>query len=943
MDKTYNPQIYEDEIYQKWEKSGFFNPDNLPCGIRNATIQQGLLCEKNAPTYTIIFPPPNITAKLHIGHASVISIEDLMIRYHRMKGYRTLWLPGTDHAAIATQNVVEKKIFKEQGLTRHDLGKEKLLKEVWKFLKQTQATILHQTRKMGASLDWSREAFTFDDQRKKAVSQMFVDMYEAGVIYKGERIVNWCPRCHSTLADDEVEYKEQKAILYFFKYNKDFPFTIATTRPETKLGDTAVAVNLKDERYKKYIGKIYEIDFCGVSLKLKIIADREVDMNFGAGALGVTPAHSMIDWKMAEENDLEIKKVINEDGNIHQGFEKYSGKTAQEARKMIVKILKEQNLLEKEEEISNNLSICYRCGTVIEPLPSKQWFVAVDKKIKKLENKSLKEKAIEVVKKGEIKFIPERFEKRYLDWMENLHDWCISRQIWFGHEIPVWYKKTQKQKEIYVGVEAPEGDNWIQDPDTLDTWFSSGMWIFSTLGWPDTFQNGKKIGDLARFHPTQMLETCYEILTLWVSRMIMMSLFAVGEIPFEKVYLQGTILDKNGKKMSKSKGNGIDPIDIIEKFGADAVRLSMLMGSTPGNDSRMSEEKIAGYRNFVNKLWNISRYITHNVERITHNVKLNFEQNLSYKLTLADKWILNKFNVLIGDVTNDLEKYNFSQAGEKLREFTWNDFADWYLEVSKFEKNKEKNEILIYILENLLKLWHPFIPFITETIWSEMGNKQFLMIEKWPFYAKATESKPSYNFELIKEIIIAIRNARSENKIEPNKKIKAIICAGKYFDLVEENKELIKNLKTNINELETQKHKNTKTQKQKNQEFKSPLDKEPVPSLSREGLGDFKQENQLKHDNKMIRVVVDDDIEIYLIGAKDEEKEQMRINKRIIELEKLILNLEKKLSNKEFIKKAPANIVEKEKEKLKLCQVELKNLNPSSFGFSENNFKKMSK
>jgi valyl-tRNA synthetase len=866
MDKTYNPQNYEDKIYQKWEKSGFFNPDNLNLS-------------KNAPTYTIILPPPNITAKLHLGHSAMLAIEDLMIRYHRMKGYQTLWLPGTDHAAIATQNAVEKKIFKERGITRHDLGKEKLLEEIWKFLKKTQTTILCQTRKMGASLDWSREAFTLDEQRKKAVAQMFVDMYEAGIIYKGERIVNWCPRCHSTLSDDEIEYKEQKAILYFFKYSKDFPFIIATTRPETKLGDTAVAVNPKDKRYKKYIGKIYKINFCEIPLKLKIIANREVDMNFGTGVLGVTPAHSMVDWKMAEENNLEIKKIINEEGKIHKGFNEFSNKTTIQAREIIIKKLKEQNLLEKQEEINNNLSICYRCGTSIEPLPSKQWFVSVDKKIKKLGNKSLKEKAIEVAEKEEIKFIPERFKKRYLDWMENLRDWCISRQIWFGHEIPVYYRK----QKIYVGVKKPEGKEWIQDPDTLDTWFSSGMWTFSTLGWPDNFKKNKKSGDLLKFHPTQVLETGYEILTLWVSRMIMMSLFALQEIPFENVYLHGMILDKNGKKMSKSKGNGIDPIDMIEKFGADAVRLSMLIGSTPGNDSRLSEEKIEGFKKFINKLWNIARYILSNVKCQTLNVKY---QNL----TLADEWILNKFNNLIKKINDDLKKYNFSQAGEKLRKFTWDDFADWYLEISKFEKNKEKNEILFYILKNLLKLWHPFIPFVTETIWQEIKTNNLLMIEKWPTVSTKFTNININNFEIIKNIISAIRNARSENKIEPSKKIKTIICAEKYVALIEKNKELIKNLKTNINELEIKKSCDIKTQ-----------------------------------DNQVIRIIIDD-IEIYLINAKDKEKEQARINKKIIELEKLIFNLERKLFNKEFINKAPANIVENEKEKLKFYQTELKNL-----------------
>ncbi|PKL72757.1 valine--tRNA ligase [Candidatus Kuenenbacteria bacterium HGW-Kuenenbacteria-1] len=878
MNKTYEPQNYEDKIYQKWENSGYFNPDKC--------VKDGI-ADKNAPTYTIILPPPNITAKLHLGHSAMLAIEDLMIRYHRMKGDQTLWLPGTDHAAIATQNAVEKKIFKEQGLTRHDLGREKLLEEIWIFLKETQSTILKQMRKMGASLDWSREAFTFDKQREKAVTKMFVDMYEAGVIYKGERIVNWCPRCHSTLADDEVEYKEQKTKLYFFKYSKDFPFTIATTRPETKLGDTAVAVNPKDDRYKKYIGKIYEIDFLGVILKLKIIADYNVEMEFGTGALGVTPAHSAVDWQMAEKNNLEIIKVIDENGKIRQGFNEFSNKNVLEAREMIVEKLKQQNLLEKEEEINNNLSICYRCNTPIEPLPSKQWFVNVNKKLERLGNKSLKEKAIEVAKNKEIKFIPERFEKRYLDWMENLHDWCISRQIWFGHQIPVWYKsKFKDNDEIYVGIEKPKEDNWTQDPDTLDTWFSSGMWTFSTLGWPDTFKKNKKSGDLAKFHSTQVLETGYEILTLWVSRMIMMSLFAIQEIPFENVYLHGMILDKNGKKMSKSKGNGIDPIDMIEKFGADAVRLSMLIGNTPGNDARLSEEKIEGFRNFINKLWNISRFIISqkSIKLKVEKLEIKIEKEC---LTLADVWILNKFNNLIKKVDDDLNNYNFSQAGEKLKEFTWNDFADWYLEISKFEKNEEKNEILFYILENLLKLWHPFIPFITEVIWQELSERKFLMIEKWPTQFVVKKNNIGNDFEIIKNIIIAIRNVRSENKIEPSQKIKVIIYANKKIELIKNQIHLIKSLRTNINEIEV---------KDKGEKI-----------------------------SQAIYISVDE-IEIYLLAEIDVEKEKARKEKEINNLEKIIKTVKNKLSNQEFIKKAPKQIIKQEKEKLELWQTELKNL-----------------
>ena len=881
MSTKYNPKEVEYKIYKKWEKSGFFNPDNLNL-------------PKNAPSYTIILPPPNITDKLHLGHSSMLAIEDLLIRFHRMKGYRTLWLPGTDHAAIATQNVVEKKLLKEENKTRHDLGREKFLEKVWEFLKTTQSTILKQTRRMGASLDWSREAFTFDEQRQKAVATMFTDMYEAGVIYQGERIVNWCPRCHSTLADDEVEHQDQKTIFYTFRYWKDFPIDISTTRPETKIGDTAVAVNPKDERYKKFIGQKFTGKFCDIPLKIKVIADREVDMDFGTGALGVTPAHSMVDWKMAEDNDLKIKKVIDENGKIHDGFGEFSGLTAKEAGKLIVKKLKINNLLEKEEEIDNALSTCYRCDTAIEPLPSKQWFVSVDKKLERLGGKSLKEKAIEVAKTKKVSFIPNRFEKRYIDWMENLHDWCISRQIWFGHRIPVWYRKVnnkeiggtkgQGQQKIYVGIEPPKDiENWEQDPDVLDTWFSSGMWTFSTLGWPDNFKNGKKTGDLKNFHPTQVLETGYEILTLWVSRMIMMSLFAIGEIPFENVYLHGMVLDEHGKKMSKSKGNGIDPIDVIEEFGTDAVRLSLLIGNTPGNDLRVGKDKIKGYRNFINKFWNISKYI------ISVKSDINFSENkidfTQLNLTTSDRWILKKMSSLIEDISMDIENYKFSQAGEKLYDFIWQSFADWYLEISKFEENRtEKNIILQQILKDLLKLCHPFIPFVTETIWEKLGHRNLLMVAKWPdtkFYNLKNIDFSNNSFSLIKNIIIAIRNARVENKIEATKKIQAVIYAGDNIELLQEVKILLKKLHTGIDKLE------------------------------------------IKKSGKKISGAIyikEGAIEIYLLGGIDKEKETLRVKKEIANLNKYIVSLENKLSNNSFIEKAPQEIVAKEKNNLNDAQ-----------------------
>jgi len=868
MDKVYSPQKYEDDIYDYWQKSGFFNPDNLDL-------------PKDAKNYTIVLPPPNVTDKLHMGHASTIAIEDLLIRFHRLKGYRTLWLPGTDHAAIATQNVVEKKMYKENKQTRHDLGRERFLKEVNNFALSTQKTIISQIQKMGASLDWSRLAFTLDDTRQKAVKEMFVRMYKEGVVYRGERVVNWCPRCHSTLSDDEVEYKEQQAKLYTFKYSNDFPFAISTTRPETKLGDTAVAVNPSDKRYKEYIGKIYKINFIGVDLDIKIIADKNVDMDFGTGALGVTPAHSLIDWQMAQKESLKIIKVIDEKAIIKDGFKEFSKLSVHEAREKIIDKLKDNKLLLKTEEINNNISVCYRCDSPIEPLPSKQWFIDVNKKIVRLGNKSLKEKALMVIENKEINFVPERFEKRYKDWMENLHDWCVSRQIWYGHRIPVWYKG----KSVYVGVEAPKEEGWQQDEDTLDTWFSSGMWTFSTLGWPD------KTKDLEMYHPTQVLETGYEIITLWVSRMIMMSYFALEEIPFKNVYLHGMVLDNKGKKMSKSKGNGIDPVDIKNKYGSDSARLSLLIGNTAGNDLKLDEEKIASFRNFVNKIWNISRYIISFIDRVDLE-KIDLNKN---DFTLADKWIFNIFNQLIKEITLDLSNYRFSQAGEKLRNFTWNDFADWYIEISKFEKNSQKKILLNYILDNLLKLWHPFMPFVSEAIYQELYQKQkMLMVARWPEVDKNINNseKEIQLMNLIKDIIIKIREARSTNKVEPAKKIKVLIYGHKYYQQIKEQEILIKSLKTGISDLQIQ---------EKGEEIK-----------------------------KEIKITVKE-VEIFLIGAIDEEKEKVRIKKEVDKLEKQIIFLKKQLDNKEFVEKAPKKVVQTQEDKLSQFEIELTKLKNLEF------------
>jgi valyl-tRNA synthetase len=847
--KTYEPQKYEDKIYALWEKSGKFNPDNLKL-------------PKNAKPYTIILPPPNITDKLHLGHASIIAIEDLLIRFHRMKGYRALYLPGTDHASIATQNVVEKKLLKERGLTRHDLGREEFLKEVWKFLRVTQATILTQARKMGGSFDWSREAFTLDKPRQKAVTRMFLDMHAEGLVYRGKRIVNWCPRCKSTLADDEVEYKEEIGSLYWIKYG---PFVLATSRPETKLGDTAVAVYPGDKRYAKMVGKKYMIPGVLGNFEITVVADKAVDPKFGSGAIKVTPGHDFTDYAISQRHNIAMKQIIDEDGKMMVNCGKYAGMTTGEARKAIVVDMEKMGLIDHVEEgYVHNLSTCYRCGTTIEPIPSEQWFLAVDKKLKRLGGKSLKEKAIEVARKGKIQFHPHRFTKRYISWMSNLHDWCISRQIWFGHEFPVWYKNTDQQKEIFVGEKAPKGKGWVRDPDTFDTWFSSGMWSFSTLGWPDNVKSGKKVGDLAKFHPTQVLETGYEILTLWVSRMIMMSLFAMNEIPFENVYLHGMVLDQLGKKMSKSKGNGIDPMDMIEKFGTDAVRLSLLIGSTPGNDMRLSEEKIASYRNFVTKLWNIYRYCDHT------DSKFSLTESIGKKdlKSLSDRWIVGELNNTIEEVTKNLNEYKFSMAGEALERFIWNNFADWYVEINKLEKN---TKVLGYVLDKLLKLSHPFAPFVTEKIWQDMHNsKRILMVEKWPVVDKKfLDKKAQTDFSHFQQIVTKIRNIRTNYHIDPGKTIQV-------FAKKADNREILEKLariKINL-----------------------------VSKILTQGI-----------------VVVGKNIKLTLAIADliDVEKEKARLEKEIANLEGLIVKTGALLKNKNFIKSAPKEIVLANQTKLK--------------------------
>lgn len=713
--KTWQHSEIESELYQKWESAGYFKPE----------------INFDGKPFVIAIPPPNVTGKLHIGHAMFATLEDLMIRYHRLLGDAALWIPGTDHAGIATQTVVDKALQKK-GIRKNEIGREKFVQEVWEWKDEYGGKITEQLRALGASCDWNRERFTLDGGLSNAVREAFTHLYNKDLIYRGEYIVNWCPKCGTAIADDEVEHQEQKAKLYYFKYDKNFPITIATTRPETKLGDTAVAVNPGDDRYRELVGKEFDIEIDGVKRKIKIIANRAIDSKFGTGAVGVTPSHSMIDWKMAEDHGLEKIKVIDEHGRMTSEAGKYEGLKVLEAREKIVEYLKSADLLEKEEEIENNLSVCYRCNRAIEPLPSLQWFVKM---------KSLSEKAKEAVKSGKIKIIPKRFEKVYFHWLDNIRDWCISRQLWWGHRIPVWYKG----EEIHVGKEAPSGEGWKQDEDVLDTWFSSALWPFSTLGWPD-----EKAADYKKFYPTTVMETGYDILFFWVARMIMMGLELTGEAPFETVYLHGLVRDEQNRKMSKSLGNVLDPLDIIAKYGTDALRIGLVVGSTPGQDIAVGESKIKGFRNFTNKIWNASRFVSLRVtggdlqsgelgESKIGDLKI--DEKL---LTDADKKIIEEHKETVKSVTENINKFKFSFAGEKLYEYFWHSFCDRYIEESKEQLEADNLElaantkkILIKILSETLVMLHPYAPFVTEAVWQELKVftpelSESIIISRWP-------------------------------------------------------------------------------------------------------------------------------------------------------------------------------------------------------------------
>ncbi len=789
MEKNYESSRYEEKIIKKWLESGLANPDNLP--------------GERSETYSIILPPPNVTGQLHLGHSLMLALQDTFIRFQRMSGKKTLWLPGLDHAAIATQNVVEKELSAE-GKNRHDLGREKFLARVEETVAKNKEIILRQCERLGASFDLSRLKYTLDADVSKTVQQIFVQMYEDGLLYRGLRLVQWCPRCASTLSDDEVEHRPASGKMYYFKYG---PVEVATSRPETKLGDTAIAVNSDDERYQKLIGTEFEVDFGRGTQKIKVIGEHEVDPTFGTGVVGVTPAHSAVDWAWAERHNLEKIQVIGPDGKMTAEAGPYAGLTTLECREKLVKEWIDQGLMIKIEDGPIQLQVCYRCGTTVEPLLSKQWFVAVNKPCARLGGQSLKEATLASVQKDfkgqTIEIMPERFKKVYEHWMNNLHDWCVSRQLWFGHRLPVWYKG----EEVYVGVEAPADssfaeateDKWKQDEDVLDTWFSSGLWTFSTLGWNE--KNPSE--DFKNYHPTSVLETGYDILFFWVARMIMLTTYATGQIPFHKIYLHGIVRDEQGRKMSKSLGNGIDPLEVAEKYGADAVRLSLVAGVGPGQDSKMSEKKIQGFRNFVNKLWNIGRFAQGAGLTPLSGVSGSDKTPLSgvdgvEPKTSADHWILSEMKNYFEIAQTKLKNYDVSGATDALRAFTWDSLADWYLEIIKIEKNK--GEMLGVILEKLLVVWHPLMPFVTEALWEELGFEKVrgaLMIQEWPEplptlpLAKGEETGGG-NFETIKDLIQRLRQIK--HLVGKETEINYEVKLAKADEIIKSQQEIIEKL-----------------------------------------------------------------------------------------------------------------------------------------------------
>ncbi len=759
LPKIYDPHEAEGRIYQMWEEHGCFegrrDPDKKP--------------------FTIVMPPPNVTGQLHMGHAMDCTLQDILIRFKRMQGYAALWMPGTDHAGIATQIKVEEELRKKEGLTRHDLGREKFLERVWDWKRQYGDRIVQQQKKLGASCDWSRARFTMDEGLSKAVRHVFVSLYNKGLIYKGSRIVNWCPHCVTALSDAEVEYKDKPGHLWHIRYpiegEEGRYVTVATTRPETMLGDTGVAVNPEDERYQDIVGKRCILPLVGRAMP--IVADEYVDMTFGTGCVKMTPAHDPNDFEVGLRQHLETIRVLDDNGRVVEGYGKYSGMDRYEARKAIVHDLEEQGYLVKVEEHQHNVGTCYRCGTDVEPIISAQWFVKME---------PLAREALRVVRDGEVQFVPDRFSKIYTNWMENVHDWCISRQLWWGHQIPVWYcadcgKMTVSETDPDE-CEHCHSKNIARDSDVLDTWFSSALWPFSTLGWPEETE------DYKYFYPTDVLVTGYDIIFFWVARMIFSGCEHTGKPPFHTVFIHGLVRDDKGRKMSKSLGNGIDPLEMADKYGADALRFNLITGNSPGNDMRFYVEKCEAMRNFANKIWNASRFVQMN---------LTVEDcRLPEHLELEDKWILCRLGEVISQVTENMEAFELGVASAKVYDFIWSDFCDWYIELTKARlqgedqgAKEDAQHVLVYVLTETLKLLHPFMPFITEEIWQALPHQgDYLMLQSWPVADPAwADQQAKQAMEAVMDVIRSVRARRAEMNVPPSKKaaLTIVTAAGGVF------------------------------------------------------------------------------------------------------------------------------------------------------------------
>ena len=882
LPKTYDFKNTEQRIYQMWEKNGYFKPRNDPNLEGHDSTQK---------PYVISIPPPNVTGQLHTGHAMFVSLEDLMIRYHRMKGTPTLWIPGSDHAGIATQLQVEKHLLRTKEVTREEIGREKFLEHSWLWKDEYRDRITKQIRRLGASCDWSRERFTLDAGLSKAVREAFVQLYEKGLIYRGPRLINWSPGLKTAVSDLEVEYRDEQGKLYYFKYmikdSKNEFIPVATTRPETILGDTAVAVHPDDDRYKHFIGKQVIVPILG--REIPVIADEYVDREFGTGALKITPGHDPNDYEIGVRHDLDIISVLDKDAKINQFGGPFNGQDRFECRENIWNEMKNKGLVIKEENHLHQIPRSQRGGEIIEPMISTQWFV---------KTKPLAHKALAAVKEGHIKIIPEHFSKVYFNWMENIQDWCISRQLWWGHRIPVWY--CDDCCEFTVTRKDPSSCNHCgskkikQDPDVLDTWFSSGLWPFSTLGWPD------ETPDLNYFYPTTMMETGYDILFFWVARMIMMGLEFTGVVPFREIYLHGLIRDKNGKKMSKSSGNVIDPLLVMDEMGTDALRFTLLVGSTPGKDTNLSIKKVAANRNFANKLWNGSRFVLHIID-ILRNQNID-SKNGQHSWTIADSWIWARLQNCIRDVERLFSNHQYGEAGRQIYDFFWSDFADWYVEIAKLQISEGGDRAyttaatLVKVLDTSLRMLHPFIPFVTEELWQHLRASvldsplnseakewpQAIIVAPYPQMRKIEkwENSTIKQFELIQEIVRSIRNLRAEHDVKPGQRIPAIIVSKTKAGLLKSQTEVIASLaKLNSSQIT----------------ITSILDEKPKDHVA----------------------LVIKSVEIYLPLAKmvDLSDQRSRLEKELITAKSQIERLEKLLGSS-FAQKAPEEIVAVEREKL---------------------------